>query len=286
MKNIIKALIETQKNIENAVKDHTNPAFKSKYATLEAVLSAVKPEANKNGLVIVQTAGKDAEGHYVETKLYHESGESFESRVYLVLDKATMQGLGSAITYGRRYGLAAIFAIGQEDDDGNAASQPSQGYKVYTPPASQAPIAPRQSTEEILARVISNKSKDTDGNAPNKLSVTKPIIMKEPVAEHPIPLAKEPGPEFKAEDYNTFTSSTVKPLAVQESVMSEPLKKVSPRHHEIVKASIAAKWTGAQVKAYIKQTWYVELAAELTNDQVDQLIKVISTYSFDEVVSK
>ena len=125
MKNIAKALLEAQKKIENASKDAKNPHYKNNYATLESVLDAVKEAANAVGIAILQTCGKDAEGHFVESKLIHESGEEISSRVYLVLDKQNMQGLGSAITYGRRYSLAALFAIGQDDDDGNGASKPA-----------------------------------------------------------------------------------------------------------------------------------------------------------------
>lgn len=117
MKQIAKALLEAQKKIENAVKDSNNPHFRSKFASLESVLDVVKTQANANGLVIVQTCGKDQEGHYLEAKLIHESGEEISSKIYLVIEKQTMQGLGSAITYARRYSLTSLFAIGQEDDD-------------------------------------------------------------------------------------------------------------------------------------------------------------------------
>lgn len=133
MKLIAKALLEAQKKIQNASKDAKNPHFKNNYATLESVLEAVKEAANSAGIAILQTCGKDAEGHFVESKLIHESGEEMISRVYLVLEKQNMQGLGSAITYGRRYSLAALFAIGQDDDDGNTGSGNTNS------PQSQAP---------------------------------------------------------------------------------------------------------------------------------------------------
>lgn len=128
MKLIAKALLETQKNIENATKSGENPAFKrdgraTRYATLEDVLYAVKGVANNNGIAIVQAGDKDENGHFLRTQLIHESGETIESKVYLVLDKQTMQGLGSAWSYARRYALTAIFGIGTEDDDGNQAEK-------------------------------------------------------------------------------------------------------------------------------------------------------------------
>jgi len=129
MKHIAQALLNAQKNIKNALKDAKNPHFKSDYASLESVIDATKEIANGCGILIVQGTGSDEFGQYVNTTLIHsESGESMSSKCYLVLDKHNMQGLGSAITYARRYGLAAMFCITQADDDGNLAS--------FTPPMS------------------------------------------------------------------------------------------------------------------------------------------------------
>lgn len=122
MKQLQQALLQAQKQIKNAQKDAKNPHFRNDYATLESVINAVKDIANSHGVLIVQGTGADEYGQYVNTILIHESGESMSSKTYLSLDKATMQGLGSAITYARRYGLAAMFCITQADDDGNDAS--------------------------------------------------------------------------------------------------------------------------------------------------------------------
>lgn len=123
MKNITMALLNAQKLIKNAPKDAKNPHFKNDYATLESVIEAVKITANQCGILIVQGNGADELGNYVNTTVFHaESGENITSKVYLLLDKVNMQGLGSAITYARRYGLAAMFCITQADDDGNQAS--------------------------------------------------------------------------------------------------------------------------------------------------------------------
>ena len=127
MKNIATAMLIAQKKIKNALKDKVNDFFtknktKPTYATLESVIDAVKGEANDAGLLIVQGSGMDEFGQYVNTTVFHsESGESITSKVYLLIDKNNMQGLGSSYTYARRYGLAAMFCITQEDDDGNGS---------------------------------------------------------------------------------------------------------------------------------------------------------------------
>ncbi|MBF9641207.1 ERF family protein, partial [Streptococcus pseudopneumoniae] len=87
------------------LKNANNPHLKSKYADLGSVLDACQSALHDNGFAIMQPCGKDQEGAFVETVLAHESGESFASRVYLVVGKQDMQGVGSAITYARRYGL-------------------------------------------------------------------------------------------------------------------------------------------------------------------------------------
>lgn len=135
MKAIISALIKSQKEIKNAVKDAKNPHLKNNYASLESVLDAIKEVANENKLAIVQVNGKDNLGDYVDTVLYHESGEKIESRCYLVIERQNMQGLGSAITYARRYSLASLFCITQEDDDGNVSRKPIDQEKFAKPKA-------------------------------------------------------------------------------------------------------------------------------------------------------
>lgn len=126
----IKALIKAQSEMEHVKKDSTNPHFKNRYASLEAVIDATSKVFQANGFAVMQPCGRDELGVYVETKLLHSTGEAFSSKVYLVLDKQNMQGLGSAITYARRYGLLGMACLAPEDDDGNIAAKQSSGVQV------------------------------------------------------------------------------------------------------------------------------------------------------------
>ncbi len=126
----IKALIKAQSEMEHVKKDSTNPHFKNRYASLEAVIDATSKVFQANGFAVMQPCGRDELGVYVETKLLHSTGEAFSSKVYLVLDKQNMQGLGSAITYARRYGLLGMACLAPEDDDGNIAAKQSSGVEV------------------------------------------------------------------------------------------------------------------------------------------------------------
>jgi len=123
MKLIAKALIEAQKEMDNAVKDSKNPFFRSKYADLNSVREACIPALNKYSVVVLQPICQVDGKSYVKTLLLHESGESIESLTEIVYGKqGDAQAQGSGITYARRYGLQSLVCIGAEDDDGNKAS--------------------------------------------------------------------------------------------------------------------------------------------------------------------
>tara|TARA_R110002126_G_scaffold222329_2_gene367497 strand:- start:46 stop:486 length:441 start_codon:yes stop_codon:yes gene_type:complete len=126
----IKALIKAQQSMTSVKKDSVNPHFKNKYASLEAVIEATSGVFQSNNFAVMQPCGRDELGVFVETRLVHVSGGEFSSKVYLALDKQNMQGLGSAITYGRRYGLLGMACLATEDDDGNDASKPSSNVQV------------------------------------------------------------------------------------------------------------------------------------------------------------
>lgn len=120
---IATALSEFQKEVGNVTKDATNPFFKSRYASLENVISTVKPILAKHGLSYSQFP--DEEG--LTTILMHSSGEYLTASSKLLMKDATPQGQGSAITYLRRYALSAVLGIATEDDDdGEAGTKPSR----------------------------------------------------------------------------------------------------------------------------------------------------------------
>lgn len=123
LKSLAPALLKAQAAIKAALKDSTNPHFKSKYADLSSVIDAVKDALNANGLVFMQGIGSADQGVTVETMLLHSSGEWISSVLEIPATKQDAQGYGSAITYGRRYGLQSMCGVPAEDDDGNAATK-------------------------------------------------------------------------------------------------------------------------------------------------------------------
>ena len=116
------ALAKAQGEIENASKNAANPHFKSKYADLAEVLNTIRPTFATNGLSMIQSPGYDGSIASVTTVLAHSSGGYITGTASCVPAKADAQGIGSATTYLRRYGAAAVAGIAQEDDDGNAAA--------------------------------------------------------------------------------------------------------------------------------------------------------------------
>ena len=123
-KQLIVALGKVQEALKTIVTNADNPFYKSKYATLDHIMTDVKPLLVKNRLVVIQSPVSDGDKVGVETTIFHTSGESIMSKVLFTLAKNDPQGAGSAITYARRYALCGMLGItiANEDDDGNIAS--------------------------------------------------------------------------------------------------------------------------------------------------------------------
>jgi ribosomal protein L34E len=117
------ALAKAEGKIEVAKKDADNPYFKSKYADLATIREVCREPLAAEGLSILQIPTAQGNTVHISTKLLHESGQWIASELILVAKDTTPQSIGSCITYGRRYALAAMLGIASdEDDDGNAAS--------------------------------------------------------------------------------------------------------------------------------------------------------------------
>lgn len=155
MKQIATAFVAAQKAFGPALKTHTNPAFRSKYADLSACVEAVMDALNQNGIAMIQQTREDAHGVTVETMFLHESGESITSGpLHVPAAKMDPQGFGSALTYARRYSLMAACGIAPEDDDGNAASaskKPAAKSAVKTEPALD--MSPKARAARIVSGV-------------------------------------------------------------------------------------------------------------------------------------
>lgn len=145
------ALVEAQGQVKAAEFDSTNPFFKSKYASLGAVIGASREALHKNGLAILQVPTVTGDLVSVHTRIIHKSGQ--------MLDCGTMtlglaendrnsdaQLAGAIITYLRRYSWASVLGIyADADDDGNAA--PKTANRAPQPRTSQ-PAKPTMATDK------------------------------------------------------------------------------------------------------------------------------------------
>jgi len=124
---IAKALAKAQTELKGAKKNKASGYFKGHtYSDIFEVIDATQDTLGKNGIATTQgswTCIKSA-GFYVWTQLTHDSGEWMRNAVRLSLGKADNHGIGSAMTYGRRYTLAAMVGIGQLDDDAESTVAP------------------------------------------------------------------------------------------------------------------------------------------------------------------
>lgn len=124
------ALAKAQGAIKGALKDTANPFFKSKYADLSSVWEACRSQLSANGLSVVQTPCQGEGGINVETMLMHCSGQWISSQFTMPVAKQDAQAVGSAITYARRYALAAMIGIAPEDDDDDGNAATGNGDKI------------------------------------------------------------------------------------------------------------------------------------------------------------
>lgn len=199
---LVKALVEVQGSIKAAKKESENPYFKSKYADLGAVWDSCRSLLNKNGLAVIQTTEVVGDRVALVSTLAHTSGEWIKGRLLLMPVKNDPQGVGSAITYGRRYALSALLGIvSDEDDDGNAASMP------------QTRQTPRKSQSDPLPDVV----KDAHTNAPEGQNViTERFSVSEPMKSKKTGNFYRKAVDSKQNSYYVHDESVIRELSIAD----------------------------------------------------------------------
>ncbi|CAB4131208.1 Essential recombination function protein [uncultured Caudovirales phage] len=152
--HVLGKLAKARPSFQPVFKTERNEHFKSRYADLAGYLDAIRDGLAAFGLELIQAtrmAGDD--GLILDTTLFDiDSGEYIGCEYPLRPEKPTPQGLGSAITYARRYSIAALLNLAQEDDDGHQASQPRrEERKPEQRPAAPAKSAPSTYSEWLPA---------------------------------------------------------------------------------------------------------------------------------------
>jgi hypothetical protein len=166
--HLASALASAQAEIRGASKDSTNPHFKRSYASLESVIDAVRGPFAGHDLAYTQLLSDGGADVLIETVLMHKSGEWLSSSFRIPATKRDPQGFGSAVTYGRRYALAAMAGLTQVDDDGEAARveapRPNTARQVaqdeFDSLPAEAQQAAREWAMEIIAFVENNQPEE------------------------------------------------------------------------------------------------------------------------------
>jgi hypothetical protein len=159
IKNLATALVEFQKKVGTINKDSVNPFFKSKYAALPDILKAIHQPLVDCDLAISQfPSGSNG----LTTILTHaKSGEFMLETYFMTPSKNDPQGIGSSITYQRRYAIGSILSLNiDEDDDGNKASNTTGNQQTTTPPTqtAQAPNSAQQAVLDVIKTVESKNA--------------------------------------------------------------------------------------------------------------------------------
>ena len=178
MKEIFAALSKAQSQIRGAIKENTNPHFRSRYADLESVIDAIRKPLADNGLAFMQSVSDG----YVRTVIMHTSGEQLESTLPFVGQMPDMQKLSAALTYARRQGLCTAFGVPQVDDDGNSAAEPVTApvvKKTWKPEPVVSKIPPGLLTDGHLPEEENTASGAEKFDAIKHAFPTKTQLLKE-----------------------------------------------------------------------------------------------------------
>lgn len=222
---LAKALSVAQSQIKPAIKESENPFFRSKYADLASVWDVCREPLSKNGLSVSQLISDGDDVVTVVTLLMHVSGQWLESELSLVPKDKTPQGVGSAITYARRYALSAIVGVSTEDDDdGNRASGnlPSGSHKPEV-------VKAKKTLEEYRAIASSFKSKQTLKDWFN-------INQKEAMRD------------LQKDSLNIFVNHCKK-------LMSQLPEKDKPFEYYVELAKDRLSWTEKELSGYIQEVY-------------------------------
>jgi hypothetical protein len=149
---LAEALSKAQGQIDDATKTGVNPHFRSKYADLAAVRSVIREPLAVNDISVIQAPRTPNGEVEVETMLLHKSGEYISETLRLPVGKWDAHGIGSGISYARRYGLMSILALAADDDDGNGAVEKTTSASVGGVPTEllkSAKLVALQGTEAL-----------------------------------------------------------------------------------------------------------------------------------------
>jgi len=174
VKELIDALVKAQSEMTHGLATGVNPHFKSEYAPLDEVIRAVKKPLNDNGIFFLQKVYLADNGQCVETEFHGHGAVVSGGKVYVVADKKTPQGYGSALTYAKRYSLQTACGLPTgDDDDGNEAEIETETSKYSENPVSQVEDLTVAYTEEELKEFKDEAMDWIDGKSEEEIGKWK-----------------------------------------------------------------------------------------------------------------
>ena len=172
LSELIKALIKVQEAIKPVKKTAENPFYHSKYADLVTIWESCRATLTANGFAVTQVTHQGDNGYtLLETVLLHTSGEWLAGELPILPDKSGPQAFGSALTYARRYSLAALLGIVTEgeDDDAETATQRGKAQpktpvrpKPPTDPSMDSPVDLKDAVKGIIGQLGWKKKEIVD----------------------------------------------------------------------------------------------------------------------------
>ncbi len=215
------ALARAQGQIKNASKDSVNPHFKSKYADLASIWEACKEALVKNGIAVTQwpIASDDQKLHLI-TRIAHK-GEWMQACIAIPMDKQNAHGVGSAITYAKRYALAAALGVADEDDDGNSAVKRKKDEWDEQIEASAPKSAPRDADGTLLSIYDAKKAAEAKKLADDMITVFNTAT-------------KDEARKVWTSNWKAPAGSRVSPLAWLETHAPDQFQRVSQAHENAV----------------------------------------------------
>jgi hypothetical protein len=124
------ALVAYRKTAKNPSKDKAG--YNYQYTTLDNLITSQQKDLAANGLAVLQTPCSDGRGGVgVVTMLLHTSGQFIRGRYILpipvLVGSNAAQEAGAALTYARRYGIAAILNLASDED--NDAAEVGKSFR-------------------------------------------------------------------------------------------------------------------------------------------------------------
>ncbi len=154
---VLGSLMKAKQQIGSVKKDSKNPFHKSNYASLNAYIDASESHLLEQGLILIQAGnGTYQEPMIVATLMHPESGQWIKSYLPILNPKLDSQGLGSSVTYMRRYSIATLLGLVAEDDDGETAVGRGKKNKTQSPEVNipeeqplEIPVNPKIEAENL-----------------------------------------------------------------------------------------------------------------------------------------